>query len=461
VLPDDLRLRMQAAVEAERAEARERVAEVLRHPPQRRAAPAGKQAGKLGPAAKPERRGRFERRGKAQRAVTPDAAASSGPNAIAPSVNDEAAVNSAVAEPVSPARPEFASVPTPAMAPGHPSGPVAAQPALAPAEPAPPAPPAVHEQPRPAGPEQAQPAWPYAAELQPVDTPEPHRRRRWAKTGLVVAALAVVAAGSAGAVIVMSKGGLHRAGGSSGAVVPAAQTAAVSWVVGQVNPKTVVACDQVMCAALVAHGYPPDNLRKLGSTSALQASGVVVVTPAAQHLFGSSLATAWAPAALATFGAGSSAISVRVVAPKGAGAYEKAASKDQADRKTSEAALTQVKSITISRAATADLQAGRVDGRLMEAIADAAAAQPINIVEFGNAGSGASADVPLRYADLVASNPVANMGIAAYVQSLRAGMNGGPGPRPDRTEIVRLPGGQRVLRVEFSAPSPFGVLSGP
>jgi hypothetical protein len=230
-------------------------------------------------------------------------------------------------------------------------------------------------------------------------------------------------------------------------------------VAGQVDRKTVVSCDQATCAALVTRGYPPNNLRELGSTSSLTASGVVVVTPAARHLFGSSLVTAWAPAALATFGSGNSAVSIRVVAPKGAAAYEKAASKDLAERKSSEPALTQVKNITMSGAAAQELEAGRIDGRLMEAIANAAGAQAIDIVEFGNFGSGASADVPFRYADLSTTNPVATMGAAAYVQSLRVGMLTGLGARPDRTQLVTLPGGQQVLRVEFLAPSPFGVLA--
>jgi len=102
-----------------------------------------------------------------------------------------------------------------------------------------------------------------------------------------------------------------------------------------------------------------------------------------------------------------------------------------------------------------------IDGRLVEAIADAAQAGPIDIVEFGNVGLGASAVVPLRYADLAVSDPAVTMGTKAYVQALRAGMNTGPGPRPDRTELLTLPGGQEVLRVEFLAPSPFGVLTGP
>jgi hypothetical protein len=276
----------------------------------------------------------------------------------------------------------------------------------------------------------------------------------------------VVAAGAVVAVLVTSGHGAPQPTGSSasGPAAPAAEAAAVKWVVGQVDPKTVVACDQSTCAALVAHGYAPANLRKLTTTSALSGSGVVVVTPAARHLFGSSLATAWAPAALATFGAGNSMVSVRIVVPqadKNAATWEQKARQDQAARKNSETALAEnTRTITISGVAQADLQAGRIDGRLMEAIADAAGgAGSISIVQFGNVGLGASPEVPLRYADLAASDPAAVLSTPAYVQALRSAMNGGPGPRPDRTELVTLPGGQRVLRVEFLAPSPFGVLT--
>jgi hypothetical protein len=279
--------------------------------------------------------------------------------------------------------------------------------------------------------------------------------------------VAVVAAGAVVAILLSSGGGAPQpSGSSSGTAVPAAQVSAVKWVVSQVDPKTTVACDQATCAALVTDGYSPANLRKITSTSALAGSGIVVVTPAARHLFGSSLATAWAPAALATFGLGNSEVSVRIVAPagpQGAAKWEKQARKDQAERKISEAALAQgqATTITVSGAAQQDLQAGRVDGRLMEAIADAASVEPINIVEFGNVGMGASPEVPLRYADLAVSNPAATMGTQAYVEALRTGMNAGPGPRPDRTELLTLPGGQKVLRVEFLAPSPFGVLTNP
>lgn len=269
----------------------------------------------------------------------------------------------------------------------------------------------------------------------------------------------MVVAGSVAAVLLTSGGGAPQPSQSSASrtAAPAAQAAAVKWVVSQVDPKTEVACDQATCAALVAHGYSPANLRKLGSTSDLSASGVVVVTPAARHLFGSSLTTAWAPAALASFGSGDSAVSVRITAPDGAAKYEQRVRQDHAARKQAEPALTQAKTITISGPAQEDLQAGQIDGRLMEAIAAAATAEPIDIVDFGNVGNGASEEVPLRYADLAVSDPATNMPTAAYVQALRATMKSGLGYRPDRTEIVTLPGGQKVLRVEFLALTPFGI----
>jgi hypothetical protein len=581
-LTDDLRQRMQAAVDAERAQARERVTELLRHPPQRRAAgvplipptaDAPDAAGQSGPARKPHakrnrpahsdapdkpgRRGRFDRRGRADRPARPGLPATSGPNVIMPGVNGTPPVNSAPAEPVSsnareanvqdasalqlraqnsplsgdahpsgptgpvspgsgsgpasalgqaltagaagataaspaleatpapaadptspagstPATDPSApiSVPAPGLGPGHPSGPVGSPSSFTPPPAAstlatpPPAAPAFHGSPA----ARVRPGSPAAAPASAPVPGQPRQRRRRGRAGLIAGAVSVVAAAAVAAFLLMSAGPAPQPSGpSSGTAAPAAQAAAVKWVVNQVNPKTTVACDQATCAALVAQGYSPANLRKITSTSALPDSGIVVVTPIASRLFGSSLATAWAPAALATFGRGSSAVSVRIVAPagpQGAAKWEQQARQDQADRKISEAALLQARTITVSGPAQQDLQAGRIDGRLMEAVADAASTEPIDIVEFGNVGMGASAEVPLRYADLAvsnpaATNPAATMGTQAYIQALRTGMNGGPGPRPDRTELLTLPGGQKVLRIEFLAPSPFGVLTNP
>lgn len=272
--------------------------------------------------------------------------------------------------------------------------------------------------------------------------------------------LAVVAAGSIGAVVATSGSRSPRSITTSGPPSAAQNGTAVAWVLAQVAPATVVSCDPAMCAALVAQGYPAKNVRELSSATALKASGVVVVTPAALQLFGSSLVTAWAPAALATFGSGSSAISVRIVAPQGATAYEQRARKDRDALIPAETSLAQASSVKSSGSAAQDLESGRVDGRLFEALAEAAVAAPIDIVGFGNAGPGATRGVPLRYADLAASNPASGMTVAAYVQTLRASMSRRRGPSPARTQLLTLPG-EKVLRVEFLAPSPFGVPNNP
>jgi hypothetical protein len=532
-LPDDLRQRMQASVDAERAQNRERAAEMLRHPPQRlvggerpdhrrgdaqdrKPNPLRKRFGKgdrtrtpettpdnqapivdngppvnsppaeflsrtnVSPSAPPlstpaardtphsGNTGLASPTGNAPAspaspASNADPASHAGPGSYtSPAGNTGLASNIGRAQPVSPlppsSRPPTAGVdlftppvgspsaPAPApgpdeLPPGHPSGPSATSSAQAP--PAPPAPRA-----------QARPSTPPAPPAPAVTPTARGSRRRWAKLGLVAGVLAVLAAGSAGLIVATSGSKSPKAV----VVGPVQQAAVAAWVDGQIDPATVVSCDPAMCAALVAHHYPSKNVRDLSSPSALKASGVVVVTPVALQLFGSSLVTAWAPAALATFGSGSSTVSVRVVAPHGATAYEQAARKDQAVRALSEAALTGFKSITVTGAAAQELNSGQIDGRLFEALAAAAVPQPIDIVDFGNAGAGASADVPLRYADLAASNPAVGLSGPAYVQTLRTGMNGSPGPRPARTQLLTLPGGQQVLRVEYLGPSKFGVL---
>ncbi|HEY2519292.1 MAG TPA: hypothetical protein VGJ19_04225 [Streptosporangiaceae bacterium] len=516
-LTDDLRQRMKAAVDAERAQARERVTEVLRHPPQRRAAGAPaqssapdlpeqdeagrevtakrKRAARSEGVPQPGRRARFERHGKAEPPPNSSPAVAPGSNVIVAGPGIETSVDPVPAEPVSAhgaeaafsSLPAPAAVPPPGLGPGHPSGPNNAQSVLAPSEAGPasasPADGPRHDVQSLSGPHvrasgpQASTAPPLGDVPPPAGLPRPAEpgrsgqlqpagpgyrpgyrkaRRRRTKIGLATGVVAMIAAVAVAAVMIASKGGTPRGGRSPAAP---AQAAAVSWVVAQVSQKTVVSCDKATCSALVTSGYPPNNLRELGPNGALTNSSVVVVTPVARHLFGSSLVTAWAPSALASFGSGASTVSVRVVAPKGAKAYRKSERRDQAQRKLNEPGLTKVPNITMSGSAADDLRSGLVDGRLFEALANAAAAQSIDIVGFGNAGSGASPDVPLRYADLAAANPDASMSAVAYVSSLRAAMNDDKSARPDRMQIVTLPGGQRVLRVEFLAPSPFGVLA--
>ena len=241
----------------------------------------------------------------------------------------------------------------------------------------------------------------------------------------------------------------------------AVRNQAAAWTAQQISRDGTVACDPVMCAALSAHGFPQHDLFVLGPTSpAPVGSAVVVETAAVRALFGTSIDTAWAPAVLASFGSGPATVTIRVIAPHGAAAYQAALSADLAARKTSGAALLNDPQITISATAGKQLAAGQVDSRLLLALAALAGYQPISVVQLGNIGPGASAGIPLRFADLAENDRAVHLARAAYVRSMKAYLSTGDAKfRPARTVTVVLPSGQSVLRVEFTGPSPLGVFS--
>jgi hypothetical protein len=239
----------------------------------------------------------------------------------------------------------------------------------------------------------------------------------------------------------------------------AARAAAATWVAQQVSRDVKVSCDPAMCAALRARGFPSGELLVLGSTSQVPVSSAVVVeTPAVLSLFGSSLASAWAPAVLASFGSGPSLVTVRVIAPNGTAAYQTKLSTDLADRKGAGATLLGAPQISVPALASEQLTAGAVDSRLLEALVFVAGHQAIGIVQFGNPGPGASAGIPLRYVDLAERDPARHLSSAAYVRSLRAYLSTADVTfRPAIVTTAVLADGQHVLRVEVTAPSPLGV----
>jgi hypothetical protein len=220
---------------------------------------------------------------------------------------------------------------------------------------------------------------------------------------------------------------------------------AAAWVAQQVSQGVAVSCDQAMCAALEARGFPQHDLLVLGPVSLdPRHSDVVVETAAVRALFGTSLDQAWAPAVLASFGSGSAGITVRVVAAHGTVAYQTALASELAAGKAASARLLADRRISVPTVARTQLTAGLVDLRLLSALTALSRHLPVSIVQFGNIG--ASAGVPFRFADL---------GQAGQADQTRSYLNGLKGTlRPVRTVPVVLPDGQAVLRVEFTAPSP-------
>jgi hypothetical protein len=241
---------------------------------------------------------------------------------------------------------------------------------------------------------------------------------------------------------------------------PAIESQAASWVASQVSQTAIVSCDPVMCGSLAAHGIPTAALLELrpGGASPLRSS-VIVATAAVRRMLGPRLNSVFAPVALATFGSGTGQVSIRVIAPQGAAAYSAALRADVQARKQSGTELLHSQRIVVSPAAHGPLSRGEVDSRLLVTISGLSARQQVSVVGFGDGGPGASPGVPLRSADLAETVGPGGPSRAARVQSMLAFLRAQRRPyQAVLAERVRLASGAYVLRIEFAAPSPLGLL---
>jgi hypothetical protein len=148
-----------------------------------------------------------------------------------------------------------------------------------------------------------------------------------------------------------------------------------------------------------------------------------------------------------------------VIAPRGAAAYSAALRADVQARKQSGTELLHSQRIAVSPAARGPLSRGEVDSRLLVTISGLSARQQVSVVGFGDVGPGASPGVPLRSADLAETVGPGGPSRAARVQSMLAFLRAQRDPYlAAHIQAVRLAGGRNVLRIEFAAPSPLGLL---
>ena len=92
-----------------------------------------------------------------------------------------------------------------------------------------------------------------------------------------------------------------------------------------------------------------------------------------------------------------------------------------------------------------------------------AATHPMFVVDFGSPAPGADPDMPLRQADLAedahAHHHAGHVVSAGYVHSMVSYLREQHGLfRPARVQTVHLADGATVLRIEFTAPTPLGLL---
>ena len=289
------------------------------------------------------------------------------------------------------------------------------------------------------------------------------RRRRVLGVAGSVAATAAIAV-AIPAVTAQPSPGQGQQGATAASNQAAAQAAArnkaAAWVADQVSHSAVVSCDPVMCRALQAHGFPGVELLPLDPAAPYPMnSAVVVATPAVRGQFGSSLVAAYAPAVLASFGTGIARIDVRVIAPRGSAAYRSALSADvQARKQLGAELLLRDKRIAVSATARRQLIAGQVDSRLITTVANLASLHPVTIVAFGDACPGASPGIPLRSADLAETGGPPLTPTSPYIRNVLKQLSSTTPPyRPATVALVPTAGGQKALRIEFTAPSPLGL----
>ena len=302
---------------------------------------------------------------------------------------------------------------------------------------------------------------------QPLQQRKTHGRWRYRATGLGAAAVLVLAGGGLALMLSSHSAAPRQAHHGMTRAERRAQvslrTIAAGWAEQQLNPGTTIACDPAMCAALNAAGFPESDLHTLSQTSPYPLnSDVVAETAQVRGLFGSSLASNYAPEVIATFGAGAGRIEIRVIAQHGATTYRNAVSQGLASGKLIGFQLLSSNSnqFTMSATAKKQLAAGQVDLRLQILILDLASKQPLGIVDFSNDDRGATPGIPLRFVDLAEAAPsaAAHMSAAQYVLALRSVLETQTGVFvPLHAGNVRLPGDQDVFRIEFGAPSPTAV----
>jgi hypothetical protein len=290
-------------------------------------------------------------------------------------------------------------------------------------------------------------------------------RLRHPRLALVLAICVVVAAAAVVSVVQVSGTSTRTASASRPHAAPPAwargaagtvRTQAATWVASQLSSAETVGCDPLMCAALRARGVAASRLVPLGPGTA--GAGVVVASDASDASAGAASGAAGAgqqSVLLASFGSGANLVEVRTVPPGGSAAYQRAVAADLAARRSAGAQLLHSQRIGVAGPAAAQLQAAQVDSRLLIMLAMLASQHPWRVVAFGGASPGvAVAQAPFRQVTITGPDAGDLAASLAMVRAQRAPY------QPVRAAVVRLPGGQTALRIDFAAPSPLGLLTG-
>jgi hypothetical protein len=235
----------------------------------------------------------------------------------------------------------------------------------------------------------------------------------------------------------------------------AAQSAAVAWITSQVSDTAVIGCYPAMCASLEAQGVSASRLVPLGSGMTGVLKTDVIATLPAVAGSDSTLVDQYAPALIASFGAGSSRIEVRAVARTGAAAYQSALRSDLAARKSAAAQLLRNPRLKFTAADAAQLRAGVVDSRLLATLAALSTQFTLRVAAFGDSAPGG----PRFFREVTVASDGGRTSSDTLAAAL-AMVNAQESPyQPAHSAIVQPGTGRATLTIEFASPSPLGLLS--
>jgi hypothetical protein len=116
--------------------------------------------------------------------------------------------------------------------------------------------------------------------------------------------------------------------------------------------------------------------------------------------------------------------------------------------------------VSASAVAQSELAAGDVDSRVLLVLQSLADQQPIDVLGFADSGPGAGPGIPFRAVDLAESDPASSLARPAYLQSIVAILRAhATFPVYTKGGPATLADGQTAIQIEYSAPSPLGLLA--
>ena len=309
---------------------------------------------------------------------------------------------------------------------------------------------------------QSDPSWPTVAGTTMRLWLDRHYRRRAGRRRLVLLLSALLAmAFGAGVTLAFTQPdhGTATARGSATSSAGALQLAAAArqqaaaWIAREVASNIVVGCDLEMCNELQKSGFPAARLlplQPIGSRPARRAAGRRDAgdQEPVRHPPGHRLRAAGDRQLRLRRGAGRRAL-YRAGRQQGVRGPARRLPAGTASPRGGSCSTT----ITSRppRPHAANSLAGQVDPRLLVTLSTLADLMPLKLIAFDDLSPGASADVPMRGAEIGAA---ASTGLPAMVAFMRA-QQGEFAPAVAR--ITQDAGGRHVFIVRYDAPGPMGL----